>query len=200
MSSQIVPSAGATAELATGGWRLDPSRSSVEFHVRHFYGLITVKGRFDRYNGTLNLTAQPAIELTIEADSLETKNKQRDKHLRSDDFFDVENHPQVRFESAGAALEGEQLKVRGHLHAAGKHIPLDVDATVRELDGGLEIEASALADHRELGMTWSPLGILRAPSRLIVRGRLLRAGGPDVPAAGGAALAGAPSRFARISN
>ncbi len=45
---------------------------------------------------------------------------------------------------------------------------------VREIDGELEIDASILADQRELGMTWSPLGILRAPSTLIVRGRLVR--------------------------
>jgi hypothetical protein len=48
----------------------------------------------------------------------------------------------------------------------------DVDATLREVDGHLEIEASAVADQRELGMTWSPLGLIGAPSKLIVRGRL----------------------------
>jgi polyisoprenoid-binding protein YceI len=175
MSSSSVPT---TGDLAGAVWRLDPARSSVEFHVRHFYGVITVKGHFGRYDGTLDLSAQPAIGLTIDADSLETNNKQRDKHLRSADFFDIENHPQVRFESDSVTRSGERLKVRGQLHAAGKRIPLDVDATVRDVDGKLELEASALADHRELGMTWSPLGILRAPSKLIVRGRLLRAGRP----------------------
>jgi hypothetical protein len=64
--------------------------------------------------------------------------------------------------------------VPGQLHAAGRQIPLALDATVREVDGELEIEAVTEADHRELGMTWSPLGILRAPTKLIVRGRLLR--------------------------
>ena len=43
-----------------GVWRLDPGRSSVEFHVRHFYGLMTVKGHFDRYDGTLQLSGRPA--------------------------------------------------------------------------------------------------------------------------------------------
>jgi hypothetical protein len=75
-------------------------------------------------------------------------------------------------------LAGETLKVRGQLHAAGRSIPLDIDAAVREVDGELEVEASALADHRKLGMTWSPLGILRAPSKLIVRGRLVPTEGP----------------------
>src|ERR1700733_8244048 len=66
------------SELATGTWRLDPSRSSVEFHVRHFYGLMTVKGHFDRYEGTVALGAEPAVQLTIDADSLDTKNAKRD--------------------------------------------------------------------------------------------------------------------------
>jgi hypothetical protein len=57
---------------------------------------------------------------------------------------------------------------------AGRQIPLELDATVREVDGELEIEAVTEADHRELGMTWSPLGILRGPSKLVVRGRLVR--------------------------
>jgi len=175
MSSDTARIVDAAGGLTTGTWRLDPGRSSVEFHVSHFYGLMTVKGHFDSYHGSLDLSAHPAVELVIDADSLDTKLKQRDKHLRSDDFFDVANHPQVRFVADTATLDGNTLKARGLLHAAGKHIPLHVDATVTPVDGEFEIEATALADHRELGMTWSPMGITRAPSKLIVRGRLVRA-------------------------
>jgi polyisoprenoid-binding protein YceI len=174
MSSDSAPAARTTEDLATGTWRLDPARSSVEFHVRHFYGLVTVNGRFDQYRGILDLSARPAVELVIDAESLDTKRKQRDKHLRSDDFFDVANHPEVRFEADTATLDGDTLKARGRLHAAGKQIPLHVDATVTPVDGEFEIEATALADQRELGMTWSPMGITRAPSKLIIRGRLVR--------------------------
>jgi polyisoprenoid-binding protein YceI len=162
------------ADVADVAWRLDPARSSVEFHVRHFYGLMTVKGEFADYDGTLELGATPAVELTLQAAGLDTKMSKRDEHLRSEDFFDVERHPLVRFVSDSATVEGETLRVRGELHAAGWQIPLELDATVREIDGELEIEAVTEADHRELGMTWSPLGILRAPSKLIVRGRLVR--------------------------
>jgi polyisoprenoid-binding protein YceI len=164
----------APAEISDGAWRLDPARSSVAFHVRHFYGLMTVRGEFADYDGTLDLGATPAVELTIQASSLDTKLAKRDEHLRSADFFDVERHSQVRFVSDSAAFDGDTLRVRGNLHAAGRQIPLEVDAAVREIDGELEIEAVTDADHRELGMTWSPLGILRAPSKLIVRGRLVR--------------------------
>lgn len=91
-------------------------------------------------------------------------------------WFDVENHPhpQVPFVSDHAALTGEKLVVDGRLEAAGKQSPLELTATVREVDGELEIDAGTHADHGEQGMSWSPLGILRAPSTLIVRGPLVR--------------------------
>lgn len=162
------------AEPFSGRSRLDPAHSSAEFHVRHFYGLMTVKGHFDRFEGTLNLDGEPTIELTIDADSLDTKKAQRDKHLRSADFFDVEAHPQVRFVSDIDTLDGEKLTVRGQLHAGGATVPLAFDAALQPVDGELEVEAVTQVDHRELGMTWSPLGILRAPCTLIVRGRLVR--------------------------
>jgi polyisoprenoid-binding protein YceI len=93
------------ARLADGSWRLDPARSSVVFHVRHFYGLMTVKGEFADYDGTLDLGAAPAVELTIQAISLDTKLAKRDEHLRSKDFFDVARHPQVRFISDRGAFD-----------------------------------------------------------------------------------------------
>jgi polyisoprenoid-binding protein YceI len=174
MRSDTATVATTSGSLATGTWQLDPARSSVEFHVPHLYGLITVKGRFDRYQGTLNLSAHPAVELLIEADSVNTRKKKRDEHLRSDDFFDAARHPQVRFEADTATLDGDTLTARGTLQAAGKQIPLDVVATIRPAGDGFEIEASTVADHRELGMTLSPLGITRTPTRLIVRGHLAR--------------------------
>ena len=62
----------------------------------------------------------------------------------------------------------------GELRAAGGHVPVEVEATLRQLGDDLQLEASTQVDQRELGMTWSPLGITRAPSTLIVHGRLVR--------------------------
>jgi polyisoprenoid-binding protein YceI len=163
-------------------WRIDPARSAVEFEVPGFWGgLIQVRGRFHHYRGTLDLRRTPAIELTIDADSLDTKNARRDKHLRSDDFFAVATHPHVRFVSDSATLEGEQLTVTGTLHAAGASAPVDVVATLREagpdrLAGPeLEIDATAVIDQRRLGMTFTALGMVGTPARLAVRGRLVQA-------------------------
>lgn len=165
-------------DIADGGeWRLDPARSNVEFSVPHFWGLVSVKGRFTRYQGILNLERRPAVQLTIEADSLDTGNRRRDRHLRSADFFDVANHPQVRFMSDTAALENGTLRVRGELHARGSRIELELDARIRTVDGEPQIEAETYALHRELGMTWSPLRMTRPYSKLVVNGRLVRADG-----------------------
>ena len=155
-------------------WRIDPDRSSVEFNAKTFWGIVTVKGQFSRYQGTLDLSGVPAIELTIDAASLDTKNNKRDKHLRSRDFFDVEQHTHVRFVSESAALEGERLTIRGLLYARGVSMPLDIDATLRRAGDELEIEATTAADHHQLGMTWNQLATLRTPSKLIVSGRLVR--------------------------
>lgn len=157
-------------------WRIDPARSQVEFHTPTFWGLMTVKGHFERYDGTLDLRREPAIELTIEAGSLNTKNNMRDKHLRSGDFFDVANEPEVRFVSDRATLDGETLTVSGKLYAAGKSIPLDVDATLQPVDDELEVDGTAYANQFELGMSHGMLGMIRPPSKLIVRGRLVRDG------------------------
>lgn len=159
-------------EPIDGIWRLDPRRSSVEFRARSLWGLVNVKGRFDRYHGHLDLSADPAVELTIDAASVQTGHRKRDEHLRSSDFFDAQAHPQVRFVSHSVDQQDGTLKVRGQLLARGGSIPLELDARVRRTDGDLEIEAATSARHRELGMTWSPLGMVRARSKLFVRAHL----------------------------
>ena len=67
--------------------------------------------------------------------------------------------------------------MRGELHAGGRQVPVEVDATLRQVGDELQIEATTFVDQRELGMTRSPLGILRAPSKLLVSRRLVRAEG-----------------------
>lgn len=152
-------------------WTLDPARSSAEFHVRHFWGLITVKGHFDRFTASFD---GETIELTIDADSVETHNEQRDKHLRSAEFFDVEHHPQTTFRST-AITEGSDgiLHVEGELTAAGTTIPISFEAAIHEHGEEVEIEATTTVDHRLFGMNWSPLGMLRAPATLHVKASLV---------------------------
>lgn len=176
MSTDTILKSSDTQSIAHGRWRIDPARSQVEFRARTLWGHATVQGEFQRYQGGLDLQKSPAIELTLDAASLNTNNRLRDRHLRSSDFFDIENNPEVRFVSDTATVDGQQLRVRGRLEAAGKSLPLELDATVRPVGNELEIDASTHVDQRKLGMSHGMLGMIPAPSELIVRGRLVRDG------------------------
>ncbi len=162
-------------QLAVTRWRLDPAASSAEFRVKHFWGLVTVKGNFERLDGQFEIDQnnRRRITLTIDAASLHTGSRQRDKHLRSADFFDTQNHPEIRFRSTSVSDAGEErLRVEGELEVAGEHMSLRLDPTVRRADDQLEVEATTTVDQRLLGMTWSPLGMTKAPATLTVHAHL----------------------------
>jgi polyisoprenoid-binding protein YceI len=160
-------------QTLVGRWQLDPQRSSVEFRSGHFWGLAKVKGHFGAYEGHLDLGRDPAIELTIDAASVQTGNAKRDRHLRSADFFDADSQPLVRFASDSVVPAQDALRVRGRLFARGRSISLELEAQIHRVDGELEIEAATRAGHRELGMTWSPLGLIPPQSELRVKGYLV---------------------------
>jgi polyisoprenoid-binding protein YceI len=159
---------------ASRRWAVDPRRSTVEFRVPTFWGLSTVVGHFDHFEGSYGRDGDevPAVELTIDADSLDTGNETRAKHLRAERFFNVAEYPQVRFSSTLIHQRDRTLAMNGQLEAAGGSVPVALDATVREEGNELEIEATTTIDQRELGLTFSPLGMIRAPATLHVKARL----------------------------
>jgi polyisoprenoid-binding protein YceI len=162
-------------QAGVGRWRLDPARSTAEFRVPNFWGLAKVTGRFERFSGWLEVgeRGERRLELTIDATSVNTGNDKRDEHLRSGDFFDTERHPTVRFVSTSISDPvGGRIHVQGELLAAGHRVVLELQPTLRQYADRLEVEASAAVDQRELGMTWSPLGVTRAPARLTVHADL----------------------------
>jgi polyisoprenoid-binding protein YceI len=161
-------------ERTTTRWAVEPENTSVEFAVKTFWGLGTVHGRFDRFEGSYETGPEvTTIELTIDADSLDTGNATRDKHLRSDNFFNTDKHPQVRFTSTRVHNVGDGiLHVVGHLEAAGRSVLLEFPATVRPAADGLELEATTTVDQWELGMSSGTLGMIRRPVTLHVRARL----------------------------
>jgi polyisoprenoid-binding protein YceI len=160
---------------ATRRWVVDAARSTVEFRVRNYWGLTTVVGHFTRFDGSYTVSPdERAVELIVDASSLDTGNRRRDEHLRSKTFFDVEAHPHVRFTADDVTGAGNgTLRVRGELEAAGRKVPLSFEARVGVLDGELEAEATAQVDQRLLGMTFSPLGTVRSPSMVHVKARLM---------------------------
>lgn len=155
-------------------WSVDPDWSSVEFSVKTYWGLMTVHGRFDRFDGSYEIRPDgSSIELTVDSDSLDTGNKTRDKHLRSADFFHLAAHQQVRFTSTRVHAVGDGiLHVVGKLEVAGAAVELEFPATVRPVADGLEIEATTTVDQTRLGMSSGKLGMIRTPATLHVTARL----------------------------
>ena len=153
----------AQAENGTfaGQWTLVSGQSTVEFANRHFWNAMTVRGRFEQVSGegTVGPDGTVTGQLVIDAASLTTGNNQRDKHLRSADFFDVEKHPRVVLSITRARLsDAATLNVEGMLEATGVAEPVSLTASVVTaspdevtLRGELDI------DRGKFGMTWSPL-------------------------------------------
>lgn len=144
----------------SGRWTLDQQASTAEFRVRHFWNAITVRGRFERLNG--EGTAGPdqvAGQLVLDATSLNTKNKKRDAHLRSADFFDAEKHPQVVLTVTKASVTpAGQLAAEGTLEAAGVTEPVTFTADVLDANAdSVTLRAEFTVDRSRFGMTWSPL-------------------------------------------
>ncbi|HVR05998.1 MAG TPA: YceI family protein [Solirubrobacteraceae bacterium] len=111
MSSQptaVAETPAATAAVIPAGtWKVDPVHSSVEFHVKHL-GIATVKGQFKEFEGTLESGPDGVVAYgTVNTASVDTREPQRDEHLRSADFFEVDRYPEIGFRSTEIRPTGE---------------------------------------------------------------------------------------------
>jgi polyisoprenoid-binding protein YceI len=120
MSTKVVP----------GTYSIDPAHTSVEFAVRHMM-ISTVKGRFGEVKGTVVIpeSGSPTLDVTIATASVDTRNDQRDTHLRSADFFDVEKHSELRFVSTRAERTEDGWRVTGDLTIKGVTKPTTLSVT-----------------------------------------------------------------------
>jgi polyisoprenoid-binding protein YceI len=157
--------------LPIGTWRLDRERSELGFMVRTIWGMVPVRGRFERYDGVLNVGPDgAAATLEIDAASLDTRNSKRDEHLRSADFFDVAAHPQVTFSSHSIVRSGPRLTVSGDLEVAGKRVRLEFPVDVeRNANGSLLLSADVDVARERVGMAWNRMGTIRGDAHLHIR-------------------------------
>ena len=122
--------------LRTGRWAIDPHHSAVLFSIRHL-GLAKVRGRFDRFEAVVDVgptLAQTRVEATIDLDSIDTNNPDRDAHLRSTDFFSTEIHPTARFVSTGITGAGDDWTLSGELTLNGVTRPMTLDVEFNGLE------------------------------------------------------------------
>lgn len=115
-----------TTEIPAGTWTIDPSHSEVGFSVRHLM-VSKVKGNFERFDGTVTIAADPlqsSVAVEVDLSSINTRDEQRDGHLRSGDFFAVEAHPTMTFVSTKVEPVGADYRVTGDLTIKGTTRPV----------------------------------------------------------------------------
>jgi len=158
-----------TSATATGTevWVLDPAHSQADFSVRHMM-ISTVRGRFRKMDGRLigspDRPEEASVELSIDVNSIDTAEPQRDQHLRSADFFDAEHHPTLQFRSRRIQPVGEgKYKVVGDLTMRGVTREVTVDVTfegrVKDPWGNERVGFSAETrlNRKDWGLNWNAL-------------------------------------------
>ena len=150
---------------ATGTWVIDPTHTNIGFSVRHAM-VSKVRGHFNDYTGSFTIDganlANSIAELTIQSASIETKTPDRDAHLKSPDFLDVENFPTLTFVSTSVAPKGDdEVVVTGDLTIHGVTKSVDVTYTFLGLstdpygNNKIGFEGSAKISRKDFGLTWN---------------------------------------------
>ncbi len=143
-----------------GTWDIDASHSDVSFTVRHMM-VSKVRGRFGAFSGEIVTgedLSSSSVTATIDASSIDTNNEQRDGHIRSPDFFDVENHPQWTFRSTGLRADGDDFALDGELTIKGVTRPvtltLEINGFGPDAWGGTRagFSASTTIDRNDFGV------------------------------------------------
>ena len=150
--------------LSSGSWFVDPTHSTVEFRVKHLV-IQTVKGRFRDFDGAIVAGSVPFISGSIRVASLDTLHEERDAHLRSPDFFDVERYPEISFNAAGMQFNGDDrsFALAGELTIKGVTRPITLDGefggAVRDADGRERIALALRGqlDRSDYGLVWNRL-------------------------------------------
>lgn len=156
----------ATANAAEGrtAWKIDPAHTSVEFSAKHMM-ITTVRGRIADVEGTIYTDEKnpqnSSVEAVLKVVSLDTRSEQRDQHLRSADFLDAENFPEITFRSTRVQGNKDEFKLSGELTIRGttKEITLDVafEGEGKDPWGGERagFTAKGVIDRRDFGLTYN---------------------------------------------
>ncbi|MBI2684422.1 MAG: YceI family protein [Actinobacteria bacterium] len=148
--------------VPTGTWNIDPSHSTIGFSVKHMV-IATVRGRFEQFAGSVQADddGSIAIDGTIQTASVNTNEPQRDEHLRSADFFDAGNSPEIVFASTGTTGRGPEFAITGDITIRGVTRPIELAAEV--LGEGTDpwgnprvaLEAKGELNRKDFGLNWN---------------------------------------------
>jgi len=154
-----------SAGAQTSAWDIDPNHSTAEFTVRHL-GISNVRGNFTKVSGVVELNekniTQSQVNAVIDVGSVDTRVADRDKDLRSANFFDVEKYPTIEFKSKRIVNRGGKLQLVGDLtmHGTTREVSLDVDNPAPEVNdpwGNLRrgFSASTTINRKDFGLTYN---------------------------------------------
>jgi polyisoprenoid-binding protein YceI len=150
------------AKLA-GSWTLDASRSQIGLRSKSMWGMSPVKGVFGRIagQGTVTPDGQVTGTITVAAESIDTKVKKRDTHLRSAEFFDAGHHPSIVFTLDSTTPAGDGVTVTGTLTVRDRTRPVSFPATVSVSGDGSEVtfDGELHVNRSDFGLNWNQLGM-----------------------------------------
>jgi polyisoprenoid-binding protein YceI len=149
----------ATTQLSAGTWAIDPVHSSINFSARHLM-VSKVRGKFDNFSGAIVVAEDgtPSVNAEIAVDSVNTGNDQRDAHIKSPDFFDVETHPIARFAATTVEPEGDNYVLNGELTLKGVTKSITLELEFNGVSPGMGhgevagFEASVVLNRKDFGI------------------------------------------------
>lgn len=151
------------AGLAQGTWVIDPTHTRIGAVARHLM-VTKVRGHFESFSGTIEVGETPAdssVQVTIDTNSIVTGTEDRDGHLKSPDFLDVENHPQISFQSTQIVPVGSKYRLIGDLTIRGATHPIELDMEFLGVhtdpwgNQKAAFEASGTLDREKWGLVWN---------------------------------------------
>jgi polyisoprenoid-binding protein YceI len=145
-----------------GSWTLDAAKSEIGLKSKSMWGLVPVKGVFRQVtgNGTVSAAGDVAGAITVAAASIDTKMQKRDDHLRSADFFDVANTPDITFVAEQVTPSSAGVTVTGALTVRDRTRPLSFAARVSGVDEAhVELDGEFQVNRADFGLTWNQLGM-----------------------------------------
>jgi polyisoprenoid-binding protein YceI len=148
-----------TTQLSAGTWGIDPVHSTIGFSVRHLM-VSKVRGTFGNFSGAIVVAEDgtPSVTAEIAVDSINTNNEQRDIHIKSADFFDVEKFPTATFRSTGVRPNGDNYAVDGEFSLKGVTKPVSLDLEFNGVNPGMGhgevagFEASVVLNRKDFGI------------------------------------------------
>jgi polyisoprenoid-binding protein YceI len=162
MATQVQTQQG-IVRVPTGTWQVDPTHSSIEFEIKHMM-IATVRGRFTEFEGTLVAAEDIADSRAygmVKAASIDTNSPDRDAHLRSPDFFDVEHYPEIRYESTRIEpLGGPLFRVTGDLTIKDVTREVQLEATVEGVqrdpwgNDRVGMSVRGTINRKDFGLSW----------------------------------------------